>query len=101
MQASPETPQFADVPKSERIVNAANFEDLRAAVLEKEVLVHPEKQTRIEVDIVVSAIKDVETAIALGATREDLRNKIQAVTRSEGIREAVIQQTLKVRPDIR
>lgn len=100
MQAPPEAPQFADVPKSESIVNAASFEDLKATVLEKEVLVHPEKQTRIDVDTVVSAIKDVEAAIELGATREELRDKIKAVTRSEGIREAVIQLVLKVRPDI-
>lgn len=81
-------------------MRAKDFEELKAAVLEKEVLVHPERQTRIEVDSVVSIIEDVEAAIALGSTAEELRSKVQAVTKTEGIREKVIQLTEVVRPDV-
>lgn len=76
------------------------FADLKEAVLEKEVLVHAEKQTRIEVADVVSAIEDVEAALALGANAEELRRKIGSVTRMEGIREKVVQFARQIRPEL-
>ncbi len=96
---SSETPEA--IPTSLSITEAADFTCLKQAVLDKEVLIHPERQTKIEVADVVSTIEDVEVAITLGATRQDLRNKIQAVTKTEGIRGRVIDFVLKVRPDIK
>jgi|GEM_PF-2432661 len=90
-----------EIPKSLSVMESKTFAELKKAVEEKEVLVHPAHQTRIEVSAVVSAIEDVEAAIELGATRDELRYKIQHVTKTEGIREKVIEFVLSVRPDIK
>ncbi len=81
-------------------MQAKDFAELKAAILEKEVLVHPVTQAFIKATIVVSTIEDVEVAITLGSTAEELRNKVQAVTKTEGIREMVIRLTEVVRPDV-